>query len=94
MGPAVPRGTVSEKELLCFVPLSHPKLVQQYSATVAGLFFGHIHKDEFRAYQTASLLAVPSITPIYDNNPGYRVVSAQANGQPTDYWQYYLYLWV
>lgn len=67
-----------------------------------GQLFGHIHKDEIRSQRmndnaaktedfSSFLLTAPGITPVYRNNPGFRVVSFDTNKRLlTDYEQYYM----
>jgi len=51
----------------------HPGLVQ-------AILMGHVHKDEYRIIHASNMSAfvpvivAPSISPCYDNNPGFRVV--------------------
>ena len=66
----------------------------------AGQFYAHIHKDDFHlqfgneaapeglASKSFALL-VPSLSPIYNNNPGFRVVSLDTETKTlVDYKQY------
>ena len=68
----------------------------------AGQFYAHIHKDDFHlqfgneaapeglASKSFALL-VPSLSPIYKNNPGFRVVSLDTESKAlVDYKQYYM----
>ena len=68
----------------------------------AGQFYAHIHKDDFHlqfgneaapdglASKSFALL-VPSLSPIYRNNPGFRVVSLDTETKTlVDYKQYYM----
>lgn len=56
-------------------------LINHYSATVTGLFYGHTHMDELRLLMdrtgnTAREVAIsaPGITPLDSNNPGFKLV--------------------
>lgn len=62
-----------------------------------GQFYGSLHRDDFRLtsdieeVQGSIILISPSLSPIYNNNPGYRFVYLQkSNLDVTDYWQYLL----
>eukprot|EP00041_Stephanoeca_diplocostata_P016789 m.331827 g.331827 ORF g.331827 m.331827 type:complete len:511 (-) comp20486_c0_seq1:185-1717(-) len=54
-------------------------LVSRYDSVVAAMIFGHVHSDEFRVVDpTLFNLSVPilmsgAITPIYNNNPSFKV---------------------
>ena len=66
----------------------------------AGQLFGHIHKDDMRFQRlnedkfdgySSFLLTAPGITPLYRNNPGFRLVSFDKEKQLlTNYDQYYM----
>jgi len=61
---------------------------------VAG-FAAHIHSDDFRLIGPAGngrkfVLLNPAISPIYGQNPGFRVVSYKSDGTVTDQTTYYL----
>jgi len=52
-------------------------ILSSYADVIEGLFFGHIHRDEFRIFQAdlgETLLIGSSVTPIYDNNPSFKTV--------------------
>lgn len=71
----------------------------QYQEIITGSFYGHIHKDELRFISDFSgdskiigfYLVGPSISPVFDNNPGFHVFNYDA---PTtvllDFETYYL----
>lgn len=78
------------------------QIILDYSDIIYGSFFGHMHRDEFRILATsqaskngkgtalnASLLAAPSVSPIYDNNPSFRQYYYNSTFDITDYDQYY-----
>eukprot|EP00011_Vannellida_sp_DIVA3-517-6-12_P005582 CAMPEP_0114623786 /NCGR_PEP_ID=MMETSP0168-20121206/10432_1 /TAXON_ID=95228 ORGANISM="Vannella sp., Strain DIVA3 517/6/12" /NCGR_SAMPLE_ID=MMETSP0168 /ASSEMBLY_ACC=CAM_ASM_000044 /LENGTH=441 /DNA_ID=CAMNT_0001835043 /DNA_START=1 /DNA_END=1326 /DNA_ORIENTATION=+ len=58
-------------------------IVTKYSDVVAGQFFGHLHRDDFRVFwqtpqhETASQFALlaPSVSPVTNTNPSYRLIS-------------------
>jgi len=75
-------------------------VTKTYKDIVIGQLFGHIHKDELRVHRlneaagkddVAFLLTAPGITPLYKNNPGFRIVSFNKNKRLlSDYEQYYM----
>lgn len=55
------------------------EVVARYGNTVSTAFAGHIHRDAFRLIkdqeqQIEPVLIIPAITPVYGNNPAYRIV--------------------
>lgn len=55
-------------------------VTSQWGAVIEGLLFGHLHSDEWRGGPSLDAVGQPilissSITPIYDNNPSFKVVS-------------------
>eukprot|EP00795_Rhopilema_esculentum_P004337 gene4337-20546_t len=77
-------------------------VTKTYSDTVIGQLFGHIHKDDLRLQMlndkagsvdthSSFVFTAPGITPIYNNNPGFRVVTFNTVKRLlTDYHQYYM----
>jgi len=70
-------------------------LLAKYSSTVLAGFAAHIHSDDFRLIGTAAagrkfVLLNPAISPIYGQNPGFRVVSYKSDGTVTNQTTYYL----
>jgi sphingomyelin phosphodiesterase acid-like 3 len=70
-------------------------LLEKYSSTVVAGFAAHIHSDDFRLIGPAGagrqfVILNPAISPIYGQNPGFRVVSYDGNGTVTDQTTYYL----
>lgn len=68
-------------------------ILNQYSSVVKAQLFAHLHADEFRVVNGKSLkCSVPlyiasSVSPIYDNNPAYRLMQySAATGDIVD-WQ-------
>ena len=69
-----------------------------------GQFFAHTHKDDFRLHLTAPetsapqqvggksfVLLAPSISPVYQNNPAFRVMSLDTEHLSLlDYSQYFM----
>ena len=70
-------------------------LLANYSGTVVAGFAAHIHSDDFRLIGAAGedrkfVLLDPAISPVYGQNPGFRVVSYKSDGAVTDQTTYYL----
>lgn len=79
-------------------------VVNNYSDTIIGQFFAHTHKDDYRLQEfsrdhtvspqglTKSFaLIAPSISPVYHNNPAFRIVSIdKLRLSLMDYTQYYM----
>jgi sphingomyelin phosphodiesterase acid-like 3 len=70
-------------------------LLAKYRSTVVAGFAGHTHSDDFRLIGDAGserefVLINPAISPIYQQNPGFRVVSYSGDGSVTDQSTYYL----
>jgi sphingomyelin phosphodiesterase acid-like 3 len=70
-------------------------ILEDYQSTVTATFAGHNHTDDFRVIHTgdASLgfvLINPPISPIYGQNPSFRLVAFGADGKLVDQSTYYL----
>lgn len=71
--------------------------ISTYKNTVAGVFFGHTHMDEFRLLfdpvsDTINQVAIscPGISPLFGNHPGFKLVQFDAQSKlPTDFITYY-----
>jgi hypothetical protein len=51
------------------------KIVGDYRERIRLSITGHTHANEFRAYSSrVPVVVLPSISPIYDNNPGFEVL--------------------
>jgi hypothetical protein len=71
------------------------ELLAKYSATVVAGFAGHTHSDDFRLIGNAGaerkfVLIDPAISPVYQQNPGFRVVTFSSGGMVTDQSTYFL----
>jgi hypothetical protein len=71
------------------------RLIAQYPTTITAVFTGHDHTDDFRvihAGQAAQqfVLIDPPISPIYGQNPAFRIVTFAAGGSLTDQTTWYL----
>ncbi len=73
------------------------QIINDYADVIATNMAGHYHKDDFRlirndAGQVVSYMHVlPSISPIYDNNPGFEVVDYDPeSGALNNYTVYYV----
>jgi len=67
------------------------------------MFFGHVHRDEFRVLtpqgtattnKISSLVTGSSFSPIYENNPSFRLYSYNKSYDLLDYEEIYLDLYV
>jgi sphingomyelin phosphodiesterase acid-like 3 len=70
-------------------------LVAEYQATITAMFAGHDHTDDFRVLHGSKndaqfVLINPPISPIYGQNPAFRVVTFAGGGQLVDQTTYYL----
>jgi len=84
------------------VPMWVPKwtahfdeLLAKYKDTVVASFAGHTHTDDFRLISTADgsssfVLINPAISPIYNQNPAFRVATLGRDGSLIDAAVYYL----
>ncbi len=71
------------------------KLLQRYSGTVLASFAGHTHTDDFRVLETGGgnrqfVLIDPAISPIYYQNPSFRIINFKTDGTLADQATYYL----
>jgi sphingomyelin phosphodiesterase acid-like 3 len=66
------------------------KLLTQYRDTVAMSLAGHNHMDDFRLMTNSLVLMTPALSPIFKQNPAFRVVSFRSNGALSDSTTYYL----
>jgi hypothetical protein len=72
-------------------------LLREYKDIIQASYSGHVHTDDYRLLvdDKAGVLGLqkipPAISPIYDQNPGYQIVSYDLKtGVPTDFSTYYL----
>jgi len=65
-------------------------LLTRYHDTVVTSFAAHTHSDDFRVMGQEFVLMNPAISPVYSQNPGYRVVSYRHDGTLADQSTYYL----
>jgi sphingomyelin phosphodiesterase acid-like 3 len=70
-------------------------LLAKYRSTVVAGFAGHTHSDDFRLVGPAGperefILINPAISPVYKQNPGFRVVSYRSDGAVVDQSTYFL----
>lgn len=84
------------------VPMWVPKwtaqfddLLEKYAGTILAAFGGHTHNDDFRVVHAGTahptfILINPAISPVYRENPGFRVVTYQRDGSLEDQSVYYL----
>ena len=70
-------------------------LLERYRSTVLASFAGHTHVDDFRVIGAGGgnqqfVLIEPAISPIYDQNPGFRIVDFRSDGTLADQTTYFL----
>ena len=69
-------------------------LLEQYQGTVLANFAGHTHVDDFRIIGAGAnpqfVLIDPAISPVYDQNPGFRIVDFNGDGTLADQTIYFL----
>jgi sphingomyelin phosphodiesterase acid-like 3 len=70
-------------------------LLETFQDTVLASFSGHTHTDDFRLISSAGVnrafvLVDPPFSPIYGQNPGFRVVTFAHDGSLADQTTYYL----
>lgn len=70
-------------------------LLEKYQGTVAASFAGHTHADDFRLINgnganPSFVLINPAVSPIYGQNPAFRIATFSADGMLSDQTTYYL----
>ncbi len=95
----------TQPEDLCakaIVPMWKPEwtskfdaLLEEYHDTIEAVFAGHTHTDDFRVIgadgaPTTFILIDPPVSPIYYQNPAFRVVTFLTNGEILDQSTYFL----
>ncbi|CAB4020803.1 Hypothetical predicted protein [Paramuricea clavata] len=84
-----------------FTDLYMDIVTNKFSEVVAGQIYAHFHKDSFRFLQadkndlslkkSSYILLTPSLSPVYNNNPNFRVVHLDPDLQAIkDYEQWYM----
>jgi len=68
--------------------------LQQFSPEIAGVFVGHLHSDwlQIETFNSNEIpvMGIPSISPIFGNNPGFKLYSYSSNPvQLDDFTTYY-----
>jgi sphingomyelin phosphodiesterase acid-like 3 len=85
------------------LPASNPwnnqflQIVSDYQKTIAGVLYGHTHMDELRRLYDPSgkkitevAISCPGVTPIHNNNPGFKLVNYDATSKEfLDFTTYY-----
>jgi sphingomyelin phosphodiesterase acid-like 3 len=71
------------------------RLIAQYTTTITAIFAGHEHMDDFLVIHAGQaeqqfVLIDPPVSPIYGQNPGFRIVTFAAGGSLTDQTTWYL----
>jgi hypothetical protein len=98
-------STVPSAEISCadsIVPMWVPawtaqfdSLLEKFQDTVVASFAGHTHTDDFRLVNSegvnkAFVLVDPAVSPVYDQNPSFRVVTFNGDGSLANQATYYL----
>lgn len=70
--------------------------LKQFSADITGIFVGHLHADWFQVqrfddFHEIPILGTPSISPIFGNNPGFKIYSYSAQSRQIDDFITYYY---
>jgi hypothetical protein len=70
-------------------------LVAEHQNTITAMFAGHDHTDDFRVIHAGGnnaqfVLINPPVSPIYGQNPAFRIVNFAGGGQLVDQTTYYL----
>lgn len=75
---------------------SFTEILIEYSDTVVAMLAGHTHMDEYRlsaengSYSNGSVIVTPGISPVFGNNPAFKVISVSADSWvPVDYYSLY-----
>ena len=71
------------------------RVLERYRSTVLASFAGHTHVDDFRVLGAPGanqqfVLIDPAISPIYNQNPGFRIVDFKSDGTLADQITYFL----
>jgi sphingomyelin phosphodiesterase acid-like 3 len=73
---------------------SFEKLLERYHNTVLVSFAGHTHVDSFMLAgdgESKQFVVIdPAVSPVYDQNPGFRIVNFRGDGTLADQTTYYL----
>jgi sphingomyelin phosphodiesterase acid-like 3 len=67
------------------------RLYGEFQSTITASFSGHEHMDDFQVIPGSGFILIdPAISPIYGQNPAFRVVTFGRNGELADQSTYYL----
>jgi sphingomyelin phosphodiesterase acid-like 3 len=66
------------------------KLLKRYHKTITVSLAGHEHMDDFRLITNSLVLMTPALSPIFRQNPAFRVVSFRPDGALSNGTTYYL----
>jgi len=102
--PSPPQANGDSANMSCnaIVPMWVPNwtaqidgMLEEYQGTILASFAGHTHNDDFRLVSSkgtnkAFVLVDPAVSPVYKQNPGFRVVTFGDDGSLTDQSTYYL----
>ncbi len=67
-------------------------IVEEYADVITMVYAGHTHMDEFRIMEGTNNVQIPvwvtpSVSPIFHNNPGYRVLETRSDGASLENYQ-------
>ncbi|MFL6351018.1 MAG: hypothetical protein ACJ74Z_04090 [Bryobacteraceae bacterium] len=65
-------------------------LITRYHNTVTLSLAGHVHMDDFRLISNSLVIMTPAVSPIFNQNPAFRVVSFRPDGALSESRTYYL----
>ncbi len=63
-------------------------ILQDEHGHIAFALLGHVHRNDFRLFGGVPMLIAPSISPIYNNNPAFLLLSVAPDGTLDDYTLY------
>ena len=64
------------------------RLIAQERSHIPFVLAGHLHRSDFRIFGNTPVLVASSVSPIYNNNPGFLRLRVAQDGTITDYQQY------
>jgi sphingomyelin phosphodiesterase acid-like 3 len=92
-GYATSRSSGPEETTFMWEPLyteEFQNLLARYHNAVTVSLAGHEHMDDFRLITNSLVLMTPALSPVFKQNPAFRVVSFRPNGTLLDGTTYYL----
>jgi len=97
-GAGIPAAPCASKVVPMWAPewtARFESLLERYHGNILASFAGHTHSDDFRLIGANGankqfVLIDPAISPIYDQNPGFRIVDFRRDGTLADQTTYFL----